>query len=309
MTEFERQKFSYLRRNRKKYGELILKQSVRCGEFIIPLLNVKGMIKLKEIKTITNIPIDNIAPNPYQPRKSFDNLSLDELSESIKAYGVLQPISVRKIGEDGYELIAGERRLRAARKAGMKEIPAMVVEVVEQDSAIIALIENLQREDLNFLDEAEGYYNLIHDHGLTQEELSKKVGKNQSTIANKLRLLRLSQSVKNEILKHNLTERHARALLKLPDEKLQHKVIKNIVKKSLNVKKTEEMIEKLLDEIAATKDVASSEKKIKGKINYKIYVNTIKNTYKQILKTGFNIQYNQEDKGDYIEISIKVPKA
>jgi len=266
------------------------------------------MIELKEVKTIINIPIDNIAPNPYQPRRSFNNLSLDELSESIKAYGVLQPISVRKVGENGYELVAGERRLRAAKKAGMTEIPAIVVEVVEQDSAILALIENLQREDLNFFDEAEGYYNLIHDHGLTQEELSKKVGKNQSTIANKLRLLRLSQNIKNEILKNNLTERHARALLKLPDEKLQQKVIKDIVKKSLNVKKTEELIDKLLDEIAATKEEVKKEKRVKGKMNYKIYVNTIKNTYKQILKTGFNIMYDQEDKGDYIEINIKVPK-
>lgn len=130
-------------------------------------------MKLSENKTIINIPIESIAPNPYQPRKSFNNISLDELSESIKSYGVLQPINVRKIGENGYELIAGERRLRAAKLAGMKEIPAIVVEVVEQDSAVIALIENLQREDLNFLDEAEGYYNLIHDHGMTQEELSK----------------------------------------------------------------------------------------------------------------------------------------
>lgn len=255
-----------------------------------------------------NIPIENIAPNPYQPRKSFNSLALDELSDSIKSYGVLQPINVRKIGEKGYELIAGERRLRAAKLAGLEEIPAIVVEVLEQDSAVIALIENLQREDLNFLDEAEGYYNLINDHGMTQEELARKVGKNQSTIANKLRLLRLPQDIKREILKNNLTERHARALLKLPDEKMQHKVVKTVVARSLNVKKTEDLIEKYLDEIAVTKE-KPSERRIRGKINYNIYVNTIKNTYKEILKTGFKMQYNQEDKGDYIEISIKVPKA
>lgn len=266
------------------------------------------MKKLSENKSIMNIPIDNIAPNPYQPRKSFNSLSLDELSDSIRSYGVLQPINVRKIGENGYELIAGERRLRAAKLAGLEEIPAIVVEVVEQDSAVIALIENLQREDLNFLDEAEGYYNLINDHDMTQEELAKKVGKNQSTIANKLRLLRLPQDIKKEILKNNLTERHARALLKLPDEKLQHKAIKAIVTRSLNVKKTEDLIEKYLDEIAVTKE-KPSEKRIRGKINYNIYVNTIKNTYKEILKTGFKMQYNQEDKGDYIEISMKIPKA
>ncbi|MCQ1531674.1 nucleoid occlusion protein [Lutispora thermophila] len=266
------------------------------------------MIELNENKSITNISIENIAPNPYQPRKNFNNLSLDELSESIKAYGVLQPINVRKIGEDGYELIAGERRLRAAKIAGLEKIPAIIVEVVEQDSAVIALIENLQREDLNFLDEAEGYYNLINDHGMTQEELARKVGKNQSTIANKLRLLRLPSDIKKEILENNLTERHARALLKLPEEKLQNKVVKAIISRSLNVKKTEELVEKYLDEIAATKE-KPADKRIRGKINYNIYINTIKNTYKEIVKTGFKMQYNQEDKGDYIEISIKVPKA
>lgn len=262
---------------------------------------------MSENKAILNIPIENIAPNPYQPRKSFNNLSLDELSNSIKSYGVLQPINVRKIGAEGYELIAGERRLRAAKIAGLEEIPAIVTEVVEQDSAVIALIENLQREDLSFLDEAEGYFNLINDHGMTQEELARKVGKNQSTIANKLRLLRLPQEVKKEIVENNLTERHARALLKLPEEKLQHKAIKTVVSRSLNVKRTEELIEKILDEIAVTKD-KPGDKRIRGKINYAIYVNTIKNAYKEILKTGFKMQYSQEDKGDYIEINMKIPK-
>ncbi|MDD2481022.1 MAG: nucleoid occlusion protein [Lutispora sp.] len=263
---------------------------------------------MSEDKAILNIPIENIAPNPYQPRKNFNNLSLDELSNSIKSYGVLQPINVRKIGAEGYELIAGERRLRAAKIAGLEEIPAIVVEVVEQDSAVIALIENLQREDLSFLDEAEGYFNLINDHGMTQEELARKVGKNQSTIANKLRLLRLPQEVKKEIMENNLTERHARALLKLPEEKLQHKAIKTVVSRSLNVKRTEELIEKILDEIAVTKD-KPGDKRIRGKINYAIYVNTIKNTYKEILKTGFKMQYSQEDKGNYIEINMKIPKT
>lgn len=124
-----------------------------------------------------------------------------------------------------------------------------------------------------------------------------------------MRLLRLPQEIKNEILKNKLTERHARALLKLPDEKLQQKAVKTIIKKSLNVKKTEELVEKLLEEIAVTKEDKPAEKRIKGKINYNIYVNTIKNTYKQILKTGFKMEYIQEDKGDYIEINIKVPKV
>lgn len=258
-------------------------------------------------KSIINIPVDDISPNPYQPRKDFNKSNLEDLSDSIMEYGILQPINVRKMGDAGYELVAGERRLRAAKLAGLKEIPAIIIEIVEQDSAIISLIENLQRENLGFFDEAEGYYNLINDHGLTQEELAKKIGKNQSTVANKIRLLRLPDSVKRKIMEHRLTERHARALLKIPDEKLQQKVLKNIIKKSLNVKTTEDIIAKLIDETAAAKDELS-DRRIRGKMQYNIYVNTIKNVYRQILKTGFRMQYNQADKGDYIEITIKVPK-
>ena len=128
------------------------------------------------------------------------------MAASIKEYGVLQPINVRKIGERGYELISGERRLRASKLAGESHIPALIIEVIEQDSAVIALIENLQREDLNFIEEAEGYYNLINDHGMTQEELARKVGKKQSTIANKLRLLKLKDSIKKKVLENELTE-------------------------------------------------------------------------------------------------------
>lgn len=263
---------------------------------------------LSENLVILNIPVDRIAPNPYQPRKEFSKNALEELSASIKQYGVLQPINVRNIGDNFYELISGERRLRASKLAGVKEIPAIVVEVVEQDSAVIALIENLQREDLNFMEEAEGYFNLINDHGMTQEELAQKVGKKQSTIANKLRLLKLPAAVKEALLNNGLTERHARALLKLPDETMQIKALRTILSRQLNVKKTEELIEKMLDEIAASSSEQKVEKKIKGKINYNIYVNTIKNTYKEILKTGYKLQYDQVDKGEYIEITLKVPK-
>lgn len=268
----------------------------------------RGMSIMNEIKAIVNIPVSSVAPNPYQPRKEFNNSALDELSNSIKAYGVLQPINVRKIGENGYELISGERRLRASKLAGVQYIPAIVVEVIEQDSAVIALIENLQREDLNFMEEAEGYFNLINDHGMTQDELAKKIGKKQSTIANKLRLLKLPTEVKKSILEHGLTERHARALLKLPEEALQLKALKAVIKRSLNVKKTEELVEKMLDEIALTSE-KGSERRIRGKFNYNIYINTIKNTYKEILKTGCKIEFDQADKGEFIEISLKIPKA
>src|SRR5690606_16162011 len=132
---------------------------------------------------IKYIPIDSIKPNPYQPRKKFDKKSLEELSQSIKAFGLIQPISVRKLQDENYELIAGERRLRASELAELEKIPAIVLEYRDRESAMMALIENLQREDLNFIEEAEGYYNLIEDHGLTQQELAEKIGKSQSTIA------------------------------------------------------------------------------------------------------------------------------
>jgi len=260
------------------------------------------MSNLNDNKEIINIPIDKVAPNPYQPRKEFRGPSLEELAASIKEYGVLQPINVRKIGENGFELISGERRLRASKLAGMSYIPAIVIEVIEQDSAVIALIENLQREDLNFMEEAEGYHNLINDHGMTQEELAKKVGKKQSTIANKLRLLKLNRGIKKTLL-----ERHARALLKLPDDKLQEKALLGIIKKSLNVKKTEDLVEKMLDEVAASIE-EPKRNRMRGKMHYNIYINTLKNAYKEIQKAGCRVEYGQIDKGEFIEITLKIPK-
>lgn len=265
------------------------------------------MRDLKDNKAIINIPIDSVAPSPYQPRKEFNSSLLEDLAASIKEYGVLQPIYVRKIGEKGFELVSGERRLRASKIAGETSIPAVIIEIIEQDSAVIALIENLQREDLNFLEEAEGYYNLISDHGMTQEELSKKVGKKQSTIANKLRLLKLNENIKRKVLENELTERHARALLKLPDDNLREKVLLSIIKKSLNVKKTEELVEKIIDEAAAAIE-EPKKKRIKGKMNYNIYVNTLRNTCKEIFKTGCRVEFLQADKGEFIELTIKIPK-
>lgn len=257
---------------------------------------------------INYIPIKSIKPNPYQPRKSFSKRSLEELSQSIKAYGVIQPVSVRKIGEDSYELVAGERRLRAAEMAELEDIPAIVVKFVDKDSAVIALIENLQREDLNFIEEAEGYYSLINDHGLTQQELAEKVGKNQSTIANKLRILRLSDEIKKLIIENNLTERHARALLKLPDDEIQLHVLEKVIKKDLTVKKTEALIKSILEDL--TKEEKTIHKQnIKGMINFKIYLNTLRNAYTAIKESGVDAKYEQKDMGDFIEVTVKIPKS
>lgn len=255
-------------------------------------------------KNINYISVDLISPNLYQPRKYFDENSLEELAQSIKSYGIVQPLSVRKLGEDKYELIAGERRLRAAKKIGLKEVPAIIVNITDNESAAIALLENLQRENLNFLEEAEAYYNLIKNHSYTQEKLAEVIGKKQSTIANKIRLLKLSEEIRYILLENNLTERHARALLKLPTIELQKKVLSIILKKSLNVKKTEELIEKELEKVNDN-SVKRRRKKIKGIFSPKVYINTVKQVFN---KYGLKAKYSSEELENEIQITITIPK-
>lgn len=270
---------------------------------------------MKSIQTdmqteIKYIPIEAIRPNPYQPRKDFNKKALDELSQSIKTYGLIQPISVRKIHDDSYELVAGERRLRASKMADLDEVPVIILDYRDIDSAMVALIENLQREDLNFIEEAEGFSNLIKDHGFTQSQLAEKLGKSQSTIANKLRILKLPDDIKRIILDTNLTERHARALLRIPDDKLKRKVLDEILEDDLTVKRTEKLVEDILDEMMKDKEGEKKKQKqnIKGLINLRIYLNTIKNAYSEIKKSGLNATYDEKDKGDFVEVVVRIPK-
>jgi len=272
-------------------------------------------------KNIHYIPIDKIRPNPYQPRKNFNRAALQELAESIRQYGVLQPINVRKTGLGMYELVAGERRLRASQMAGLTKIPAVIVSVNENDSAIIALIENLQREDLSYLEEAESYYSLLKEHGLTQDELARKIGKSQSTVANKIRLLKLSPMVRKILSDNKLTERHARALLKLPDEQLQLKVLKIVCEKGYNVKKTEELVEKALNQQAeafrkekdgsqSSDNAALARQRHVRKIikDIRIFVNTIKESIRIMKESGVVAKAAQFDRGEYYEFIVRIPK-
>ncbi len=190
------------------------------------------------------IRINEIVSGRYQPRRHFEDIKIRELAQSIKEKGILQPIIVRK-AKDGYELIAGERRLRAARIANLDEIPAIVKDISEEEALQIALIENLQREDLNPIEEAEAYQYFIEKFGYSQEEVAKKIGKDRTTIANALRLLRLPREIKDDLIKGNLSAGHARAILSLGKTKLQLEARDHIIKKKLSVRETEEFVKRL----------------------------------------------------------------
>lgn len=257
--------------------------------------------KEREMTKVVSLPISSIFPNPSQPRKYFDSSSLDELTASIEEFGVLQPITVRKV-RGGYEIIAGERRYRAAENAGLDTIPAIIRNVDEKKSALLALLENLQRDDLSFFEIAESYQNLIRTQGMTQDEIAKKLGKSQSTIANKLRLLKLYPRTKRLICEYSLSERHARALLHLTDEESQLLAVRTITDKKLNVSQSEELVKKML-----TKNKTSNQKfKLKSIQDIRIFTNTIKNAINLMKDGGINadMETNSFDWG--IEYVIKV---
>lgn len=244
-----------------------------------------------------------IEPNPYQPRKNFDPEKIEELAQSIKTYGLLQPIIVREYKRK-YQLVAGERRHLACKKLGWSRVPALVREYSDSGMAAIALIENLQRENLNFLEEAEGLEKLIREFGLTQEVLAQRLGKSQSTIANKLRILKLSDNVKGIIKNSALSERHARALLKLPLEEQQLQAVEKIAGGDLNVKQTENLVEALL-----AKEGKGKPRSPKVVIrDLRIFLNTLRQAVQFIENAGLKPRVIEEDCGDYYEVRICLPK-
>lgn len=257
--------------------------------------------KERESMKVVSLPIHSIFPNPAQPRKYFDSISLEELTASIEEFGVLQPISVRRV-RGGYEIVAGERRFRAAENAGLDTIPAIIMNIDEKKSALLALLENLQRDDLSFFEVAESYQNLIKSQGFTQEEIAKKLGKSQSNIANKLRLLRLYPRTRRLILEYSLSERHARALLHLTDEEAQLLAVRTINEKKLNVAQSEELIKDMLKS-----NVPSKQKlRFKSFQDIRVFTNTIKRAL-DIMRDGgvdADMETNSFDWG--IEYIIKV---
>lgn len=248
------------------------------------------------------LPIDCIKPNPHQPRHSFDEESLGELAESIRQAGLIQPLVVRKTMR-GFELIAGERRLRACRRLGMREIPCVVQSfTAEVDSALMALIENVQREELHFLEEAECYRSLLKTYSITQEQLAEQLGKSQSFLANKLRLLRLSPAVRRAMLDAGLTERHARALLRLSDEKLQLEVIGKIQERRLNVKDTERLVDRTIAAVSAP----PRPKLLRLLKDYRLFLNTVKCGAEQLRDTGLKVELVQTDLEDGVDMLVRV---
>ena len=262
-------------------------------------------------KEVLNLPTDAIKPNPYQPRRIFDQNGLDELAASIRIYGVLQPISVRYMGNMGYELVAGERRLRASRLAGLTEIPAIEVDISDTDSAVLALIENLQRRDLHFFEEAEGFRNLMSDYAFTQEVLAARIGKNQSTIANKLRLLKIPRHLQKEIIDNELTERHARALLRLSNENAQAEVVRKIISEGLTVRKTEELIERMLrPSIKKEPKIAANTIPFKTYIrDIRILTNSIKEDLEFMRNSGMDTHFEMQETPTGYSIRITLDYA
>lgn len=250
------------------------------------------------------IPLGRIRPNPQQPRRSFDEEGLAELAASIRSCGILQPLTVRRAGE-GYELVAGERRLRAARIAGLREVPCLVAQVGEEDSALLALMENLQRRDLDCWEEAQAIARLISRYGLSQEEAARRLGRAQPTVANKLRLLRLPEDVRALLRENGLTERHARALLRLQDPEVQRRAAGDMVRREMNVAQAEAYVEKLLQSAQVTPPRGRSTYIIK---DVRLFLNSVDRGLHLMRQAGVDAGWNRQDTDREILLTIRIPK-
>jgi ParB family chromosome partitioning protein len=249
-----------------------------------------------ETGRVVFVPAKNIKPNPSQPRKIFREEALTELAASIQQHGILQPLSVRRVGS-GYELIAGERRLRAAQMVGLTDVPCIVMNMDDRESSMAAMLENLQRQDLDFVEEAQGIAKLMQLHGMSQEQVARLLGKSQSAIANKLRLLRHSQPVLEMLRKQNLTERHARALLKLNTEAEKLAAISVIARLGMSVARTECYIEGLLEQKSGS-----------GRVNVGSFFNSLHQPLQKIQLSGIPAVSERRETDSQIVLTITIPK-
>lgn len=254
---------------------------------------------------VFSLPVAQLRANPAQPRTHFDEAALQELAESIRRYGILQPLTVRALEGGGFELIAGERRLRAARMAGLREVPCLVAAVTAEDSSLLALIENIQRRDLNYMEEAAALQKLMKSYGLSQEKVAEKLGKSQSAVANKLRLLKLSEECASFLLEHRLTERHARALLRLSGEEARRAALEVIVERGLNVAQTESYIESLLQQQAPKVRPRKPTFIVR---DVRLFLNAVNHGMDIVRRSGLDATCEQTETEDAIVLKIRLPK-
>lgn len=251
------------------------------------------------------IPINDIRPNPQQPRRRFDEGGLRELSESIAAYGILQPLTVRA-QNGGYELVAGERRWRAARMAGLRQVPCLLARVDEEDAALLALIENLQRRDLDYMEEASAIARLLRRYGLSQQQAAEKLGRSQSAVANKLRLLRLEEPVVDALRRYGLTERHARALLRLEDGEQRLSAAEHMGKRGMNVAAAEAYIEQLIARSQTTPPKRRSTYVIK---DVRLFLNSVERGIRLMRGAGVGAKVARQDTEEEICLTVRIPKG
>lgn len=266
---------------------------------------LKNRNKLKRSNEVILIPARMILPNPHQLRTSFNWDDLEELAQSIHYNGLLQPITVRKKNDNKYELISGERRLRACKMAGVSSIPSIVIDIDEEKAALLSITENLQREDLHFFEEAIALERLIKGFGLTQEEIARKTGKSVSTLINKLQILRLPDEIRYNIMLYGLTERHARALLKLPTTSLMEQAIDHIVEEGMSVSATEQLICEMLTKPS---DKAKKGKTVMVFKDVRIFINTLNHAVSTMRKSGINAKATRNDTDEYIEYVVRINK-
>lgn len=250
------------------------------------------------------IPQEEIFPNPNQPRRRFDFDELEGLAQSIRQNGIIQPIAVRVNVKGQYELISGERRLRASRLVGVTQIPCIIMEATDEKSALFALLENVQRCDLDFFEEAVAIEKLLTDYGMSRDEVCKKLGKAPPTISNKLRLLRLPEEIRLRITQENLTERHARAMLKLTSISQMERAMSIIAEKRLNVAETERLVSQIL-----TNDSRHRQPTVKLFKDVRIFVNTLNHAVDTMRRAGIEADSAKSETDEYIEYIVRIPKS
>ena len=273
---------------------------------------VYSSAKRRIMQRVSYVPVEEIVPGPLQPRQHFSREGLEELRDSIAQHGVLQPLTVRQKGER-FELIAGERRLRAARMAGLHEVPCIVMDVDMESSGVIALIENIQRRDLDFVEEAEGISRLIRLFGLSQEQTARRLGKSQSAVANKLRLLRLPKDVLERLRTENLSERHARALLRLPDAQTQRQALERMIDQRMNVAAAEAYV----DTLCAPTQSASADQQLAAPTrrrsvflmkDVRLFLNTMDRSVDLMRSGGVAAELRREETDDALIVTVRIEK-